>query len=109
MNIRRTFRYPPYVFLALLTISHSKEATVIQTTREIGQILSNHLTKDTMILGPTPSPIAKIKNRYRYQCMIKYREEHGLHDLISKILDKYSEKIYRDELQIKEEKTHNQL
>lgn len=100
MNIRRTFRYPPYVYLALLTISHPKEQKAIETTRQIVQKLMNHISKDTVILGPSPSPLVRIKNRYRYQCMIKYRYEPNLHTLISKIVDQYTQEIEREDLQI---------
>jgi len=100
MNIRRTFRYPPYVYLALITVSHPNRTKTIQITQEIVRCLNGSISSDAIILGPTPSPIEKIKNRYRYQCMIKYRKEPKLKDTINRILDQFTKEMERDQLQI---------
>jgi primosomal protein N' (replication factor Y) len=100
MGMRRTFRYPPYVFLVLMTVSHPNKVKVIQITQRIVQLLLGNLQNDTVVLGPTPSPIAKMKDRYRYQCMIKYRNEPQLRELIKKIMDQFAEDVRKDDLQI---------
>jgi len=100
MRTRRTFRYPPYVFLTLMTVTHEDKSKAIETTQRIVQLLLQHVQKDTVILGPTPSPISKIKDRYRYQCMIKYRHEPNLRKLINQILDQFFKEIQKKDLQI---------
>lgn len=100
MNIRRTFCYPPFVYLSLITVSHPKEEVVLQVTRKITQTLIHYVQKDTVVLGPTPSPILRIKNRYRYQCMVKYRNEPNLSIILRKILDYYQHAIEKNQLQI---------
>ena len=88
MKIRRSFLYPPYVFLLLMTVSHENEQKVFEVVQQIRQMLESKLQPNSYILGPTPSPIARIKNRYRYQVMVKYRAEPGLQLMIQEILDK---------------------
>lgn len=100
MGLRKTFQYPPYVFLALLTISHENKANAIQTTQKIVQMLLNHVNGDTVILGPTPSPVARMKDRYRYQCMIKYRNEPYLRQLVKKIVAQFEDEVRKEDLQI---------
>lgn len=100
MSMRRTFKYPPYVFLVLMTVSHLNKVKVVQTTQRIVQLLLQNIQKDTVVLGPTPSPIAKMKDRYRYQCMIKYRNEPELRTLIKKIIDQFADDIRKDDLLI---------
>lgn len=100
MSTRRTFRYPPYVFLTLMTVTHENKVKAIQTTQRIVQLLLQNVQKDTVVLGPTPSPITKIKDRYRYQCMIKYRQEPDLRKLINQILDQFFDEIQKKDLQI---------
>src|SRR5690625_1759295 len=100
MSTRRTFRYPPYVFLTLMTITHKNKNKAIETTQRIVQLLLQNVQEDTVILGPTPSPISKIKDRYRYQCMIKYRHEPDLRKLINQILDQFFDEIQKKDLQI---------
>ncbi len=101
MKMRKTYRYPPYVFLALLTISHPNRVKAIQVTQKVAQYLFACVEDDTIILGPTPSPITRIKDRYRYQCMIKYKDEPHLRTNIKKIMRQFSDDIQKDDLQIK--------
>ena len=58
------------------------------------------LQQDTVVLGPTPSPIPRIKDRYRYQCMIKYRNEPDLRVYIRKIVEQFADEVRKDDLLI---------
>ena len=49
--------------------------------------LMRELHAPTIILGPTPSSVAKIKNQYYYQILVKYKYEPKLHDLLHQIQD----------------------
>ncbi|WP_053219717.1 primosomal protein N' [Virgibacillus senegalensis] len=100
MEMRRVFHYPPYFFLALITVSHPNQAKTIEVTKKIALLLNNQLSPQTSILGPTPSPLARIKDRYRYQCMIKYRNEPGLGKSIREVLAMFEEDIRQNELLI---------
>ncbi|WP_018921304.1 primosomal protein N' [Salsuginibacillus kocurii] len=100
MKRRHRALYPPYVFICLITISHPNIAKVIQTAGAIGEALSHHLSNEAMIYGPTPSPIARIKDRYRYQCMIKYRDEPELSRILKDLLNHYKKEITNEDLYI---------
>lgn len=100
MNLRKTFRYPPYVFLTLITVSHQNQVKVVQVTQQIVQLLQQSITEDSIILGPTPSPIARIKDRYRYQCIIKYKNEPKLRSFIKKILEQFNKEMRQEDLMI---------
>ncbi|WP_010096727.1 primosomal protein N' [Ornithinibacillus scapharcae] len=100
MQIRRSFRYPPYVYLALVTVSHPNHVRVVQITQRIVQLLLKVVGEETIVLGPTPSPIARMKDRYRYQCMIKYKNEPNLRSNLRKIIDQFHEEIRKEDLLI---------
>lgn len=100
MNTRKTFQYPPYVFLALLTVSHRNQVKAVQTTQKIVQLLLNHVNDKTVVLGPTPSPVTRMKDRYRYQCMVKYKQEPQLRNLIRKIVQQFDDDVRKDDLLI---------
>lgn len=100
MNMRKAFRYPPYVYLALITVSHENQVKVIQATQRIVQLLLQNVQEDTIVLGPTPSPLTRIKDRYRYQSMIKYRYEPKLRELMKKITNQFADEMRKDDLQI---------
>lgn len=46
------------------------------------------------------SPIARIKDRYRYQCMIKYKNEPKLIEALQQILQHYMRDTTQGQLQI---------
>lgn len=83
MKMRHTFLYPPYVYLVLITITDENEGRVIQVAKKLHYELMQKLNKGIMILGPSPSPIARIKNRYRFQLIIKYRRQPELQKVIA--------------------------
>lgn len=100
MMIRKIHRYPPFYYIALITVSHEELMKVISITEKITAFVSNRLSKDAICLGPVASPIPRIKNRYRYQCLIKYKREPELTIYLKKILDHYQQEIAQDGLQI---------
>ncbi|MCG5103541.1 primosomal protein N' [Oceanobacillus alkalisoli] len=100
MTIRRAFRYPPYYYLVLITITHENHVQVVQATQQFVQELVMKVGPETIILGPTPSPIPRIKDRYRYQCMVKYKHEPELRTFIQEITNKFKEQIQKHDLQI---------
>ncbi|GGD27914.1 primosomal protein N' [Pontibacillus salipaludis] len=100
MKMRKTFRYPPYYFLTLLTVSHPNHLYTMDVTQKIVQFLRDHLSDQTIILGPTPSPLTRIKDRYRYQCMIKYRNEPTLHKVMNRLFQIYEDAIQQKDLQL---------
>lgn len=100
MKLRKTFQYPPYVFLVLITVSHTNKISAIQATQKFVQMLMTYVSKETTILGPTPSPLSRIKNRYRYQCMIKYKHEPQLRKILNGIMEQFKEDRQKKDLQI---------
>lgn len=99
MKIRHRFLYPPYVYLLLITVSHENEVKAQRVATNIAHMLDRFLTKDSQTLGPAPSPVPRVKNRYRFQIMVKYRQEHRLHDYVRAILKKL-EKERKDGVRI---------
>ncbi len=100
MAVRKTFQYPPYVFLALITVSHENRIKAEQATRKIVQTLLNHVNENTVVLGPSPSPIPRMKDRYRFQCMVKYKNEPSLNKYMNSILAHFHDEIRKNELMI---------
>ena len=45
------------------------------------------LGAQSLLLGPTPSTVNRIKNRYHYQLIIKYKQEPDLAHILKNILD----------------------
>lgn len=88
MQIRQMASYPPYFYTVRIMVSHEKESVAAKLMYDIRQELGNHLASDTVVLGPTPRAIARLKNRYYYQIVIKYRHDPQLHSLLMQIMQK---------------------
>lgn len=100
MFLRKSHAYPPYYFLALVTVSHPEITKVVSVTDKIVQFLRRNVSNDSKILGPVASPIPRIKDRYRYQCMVKYKREKNLHETLRKIIEHFQQEMSSNDLMI---------
>lgn len=100
MVTRKQFGYPPFYFLAMVNVSHEELTKTVDVTEKIAGYLKDQLSKQSVVLGPVASPIPRIKDRYRYQCMIKYKTEPNLTHYLKEIQKHFSKEISRGGLQI---------
>ena len=83
---RRFMGYPPFCRLVLVTLSHEQLPLLAATGEQFAEALREQAERAGVlaplesareraleILGPVASPIPRLKDRYRFQCMIKYR------------------------------------
>ncbi len=89
---RQMFGYPPFTRLAAIRISGLKKQEVIDD----GEHLRSYLLQlkenfDSLagahILGPTPAPLSRLKNRYRFHILIKAPDHKVLNHLVQKTAD----------------------
>ena len=75
-DARRQLRYPPLSRIALLTIKGRNEEKVRfaadHVRKEIEHLFQG--TKDNVVMGPAPAPLARAESFYRYQIMIRTRQ-----------------------------------
>ncbi|NEU29424.1 primosomal protein N' [bacterium LRH843] len=100
MAHRKIGFYPPYVFIALINISHPEIMKVIDVSEKIVEFLKRELSNESIVLGPVASPLARIKDRYRYQCMIKYRNEPRLRKTLTEIQQHFIRETSQGHLQV---------
>lgn len=90
MGNRKRYSYPPFYFVTLIQFSHEDLMKVSETAGQAVRYLSGKLGPDTVIIGPTAAEVARVNNRYRYQCLIKYKKEPKLAGVLTDLV-----KIYR--------------
>ena len=95
MQMRQLASYPPYYYTIRLMGSHEDEQVAAKMMYDVRQELGNRLASDTIILGPTPRAIARLKKRYYYQIVIKYRQDPQLHSQLTKIMQEAQNKYQR--------------
>lgn len=90
MEFRKLARYSPYYFHVLFTISGENIEDVIKASSDVHKEIQNHVSKSSIIIGPSPSPIERIQNKHRFQIILKYKSEPELFDVLHKLDTKYS-------------------
>ncbi|SDF07680.1 replication restart DNA helicase PriA [Fontibacillus panacisegetis] len=98
LKYRKGLHYPPYSKLILVTLSHEKLPLLLRMAENFaGDIrlkaqrlgwygnLDRFSSEALDIMGPVASPIPRIKNRYRFQCMVKYRGSMDVVGLVREI------------------------
>jgi primosomal protein N' (replication factor Y) len=90
IKLRKALAYPPYTSLASLIISGTNEQEVIKLAYEISQFLDSikHRYGNVEKLGPSAAAIARIKNRFRWQIVLKSTEEENLRKMLAAMLEK---------------------
>lgn len=86
MNLRHLNNYPPYYYTIKITVSAKSEAEAAKESFAIKKGLDQCLSPQALVLGPTPSLILKIKNRFYYQLVIKYKQEPALEKYLQDLL-----------------------
>jgi len=92
MHMRHQAGYPPYYYLALIQISHEDVLMAADYAGKAVEWLRSQLSYNVSIIGPTASGISRLQNRYRYQCLIKYKIEPELIPTLLQLI-----KIYRSD------------
>jgi primosomal protein N' (replication factor Y) len=85
LSMRRELSYPPFSRLALIRIAGLDAVAVARESalvrEELGEIAARKKLPVTL-LGPVPAPIARIKNRHRYQILVKGGERKHIYELL---------------------------
>lgn len=100
MRYRHRQGYPPFYFLCLIQFAHENLTYVIKWAERATHWLKRRLSKESILLGPVAAPVPRIKDRYRYQCMIKYRNEPHLEHYLMEMMYALQKEINREKLQV---------
>ncbi len=87
MNIRHKLMYPPYFYICSLLVTSNTFDKAKDESVKIKDYLDKHLDDSYIILGPSVSSIVKLNNRYRFNIMIKYKENDKLLKVLKEITE----------------------
>jgi primosomal protein N' (replication factor Y) len=77
LEARRQLGYPPFTRLALARLSGTPEEAVADLAKKVAETLRTRVRRDpdlapyVRVLGPAPASLAKLKNRFRWQILLK--------------------------------------
>lgn len=95
---RKKYRLPPFVNLISIIIENNKPSIAKKHAYETISLLKTSL--ESMVFGPTPAPIFKLRNKYRYRILIKFEKssiyKHKIRERLMKIIFNKGTKIKID-------------
>ncbi|PCL94483.1 primosomal protein N' [Paenibacillus lautus] len=110
---RKALHYPPYCRLILVTLSHEQLPLLVRLAENFAAAIKSESDRRGWfgsldrfdasaldILGPVASPIPRLKNRYRFQCMIKWRGTMDAVSLVRSVAEKLQDSARDGKLQI---------
>jgi primosomal protein N' (replication factor Y) len=86
---RKSLFYPPFSRLALIRLSGPiKERTeeAAAKIRDEAERIKAKRSIDVSILGPSPSPLSRLKGNFRYQLLIKGKKSRQVSEMTEAIL-----------------------
>jgi primosomal protein N' (replication factor Y) len=84
MEFRRALNYPPFSRLVGLRLDGPKLAEVEKQAKTLAaklrelQVRAPNYRDQIEVLGPAPAPIEKLRNRYRWQLLLKGKQSSNL-------------------------------
>lgn len=82
MRARHAGNYSPYYYTVQIQASHSDENQVALKMLQVARWLRAHVDQDVIVLGPSPKPIAKMRNRYYFQIILKFKQRDMVDNLL---------------------------
>ena len=96
MNIRKKLKYTPYYNIASIKISSTSYEEASKESKKVFDYLGSTLNEKFIILGPSLARIFKLKNKYNFSILIKYKYEENLFETLKNIRDNHSNKVLID-------------
>ncbi|MBP3539671.1 MAG: primosomal protein N', partial [Oscillospiraceae bacterium] len=88
IELRRLHNTPPFTKIFSVTVSGQVEQKVFQVCLYIHSYFTEMLKNrsDCLIYGPTPLPVVKLNNRYRYRVNLNCVSDKEIRGYISRII-----------------------
>lgn len=88
MAIRKKLFYPPFCFIAMIRILSKDYEYGFEVSKKIGDYLRKKMPNNN-VLGPTMATVFKVKNTYRFVCLIKYKHKEEIEEFLTDIISHY--------------------
>lgn len=87
---RKKLFYPPFSHLALIRLEGGNEGRIVETGRKLVRRIKDMTAsrkERVRVLGPAPSPLAKIRKRHRWQILVKSETRKALGDVVDELVE----------------------
>ncbi len=92
IDIRKQLKYPPFCDIIVIDMSAKDIRELQKVAKEIHTYLKRRVIDEKfglLLYSPVPSPIDKIKDRYRMRIIIKCKYDERINNLLNDSLDEF--------------------
>ena len=89
IGFRRRLALPPVTRMAAVLVSAKQWNRAKEAARLCGEILRDRLPDNIFVLGPAEAPIAKLRDRYRFQALVRSYSSARLHSFLSRKFEEF--------------------
>ncbi len=82
LRFRRVMHYPPFAALANILIRSPKLELAVKWSGALARRLAETKWPGVRVLGPAAAPLARLKQEFRYQFLVKSERRDTLHGLL---------------------------
>lgn len=86
-HFRRMLHYPPFTALACILVRDKKIENAIRWSRALAAYFAPYENRGVKILGPAAAPLARLRQEYRFQFLLKSPQRSALSQALSGALD----------------------
>lgn len=97
--LRKSLKYPPFCDIIMLGVTGEDEIEVQKISNVLYDFFKQKILKENakiLLYKPSPSPIEKIKNKYRWRIIIKCKFGNDIIMLINDALNEFSKMKKKD-------------
>ena len=84
IEFRRMMSYPPFASLASIIVRGTREEEALSRSAALGRLLQPS-PEGIRVMGPAAAAVARLKNEYRYQILIKAAARKRLNEVLTEI------------------------
>ncbi|MFZ2560311.1 MAG: primosomal protein N' [Candidatus Nanoperiomorbaceae bacterium] len=85
LPLRKNGHFPPFAHLLKITVSYKTEMTAVAHARQIVTFIQQNYADKVSILGPTPAFHERLRDKYRWQIIVRSNNRAVLAVIIQKI------------------------
>ena len=92
--LRKQLKYPPFCDIILIDMSAKNENELKNVAKKLHTYLKTRVINEKfglLLYSPVPSPVDKIKDRYRWRMIIKCKYDEKVNNLLSDTLKEFTE------------------
>lgn len=93
LSQREAFNYPPYCRIARILISDASTVKARNIAESISKHIQSHNLSGLEVLGPAPALLHKLKNKHRWNLLLKCKDSSLLHRLLKTELKVWRERL----------------